>query len=131
MKKLFLLFVSALCPYLYMDAETPQSPNQDSHEIKLEKLPSIDGTGEQGRPRSNYFLEAYYDSTSREIEITHDGLGEAIIYLLDFSGQIVYQDSVYSSNYSTDTIIVPSANGQYTIVIDSQSVYAYGSVVAR
>lgn len=114
-----------------MVAEGSQSPSQESHEIKLEKLPPIEGSGELGRPRSNYFLEAYYDSTSREIEITHDGLGESIIYLLDFSGQIVYQDSVYSSNYSTDTIIVPSANGQYTIVIDSQSVYAYGSVVAR
>lgn len=131
MKKLILLLVSALCPYVYMVAEGSQSPSQESHEIKLEKLPPIEGSGELGRPRSNYFLEAYYDSTSREIEITHDGLGEAIIYLLDFSGQIVYQDSVYSSNYSTDTIIVPSANGQYTIVIDSQSVYAYGSVVAR
>ena len=131
MKKLFLLFVSALCPYIYMAAETPQSPNQDSHEIKLEKLPSIDGTGEQGRPRSNYYLEVYYYSSSREIQIIHDGLGEATIYLLDFSGQIVYQGNTYSSNYSTDTIIVPSANDQYTIVIDSQSVYAYGSVVAR
>ena len=131
MKKLILLLVSALCPYVYMVAEGSQSPSQESHEIKLEKLPPIEGSGELGRPRLNYFLEAYYDSTSREIEITHDGLGEAIIYLLDFSGQIVYQDSVYSSNYSTDTIIVPSANGQYTIVIDSQSVYAYGSVVAR
>lgn len=131
MKKLILLLVSALCPYVYMVAEGSQSPSQESHEIKLEKLPPIQGTGELGRPRSICFLEAYYVSSSREIEIIYDGLGEATIYLLDCSGQIVYQDSADSSNYSIDTIIVPSANGQYTIVIDSQNLYAYGSIVVN
>ena len=131
MKKLLLLIVSALCPYIYMAAEGFQSPSQESHEIKLEKLPPIQGTGELGFPRSVYFLEAFYDTASREIQLIHDSLGEVTISLFDASGQIVYQDHIYSSNYSIHTIIVPSLNGQYTIVIDSQNLCAYGSIVAQ
>ncbi len=129
MKKLLLLIASALCPYIYMAAEGTQSPSQESHDIKLEKLPPIEGTGELGFPRTVYLLEAFYNPTCREIEIIHDSLGEATISLLDASGQIVYQDCIYSSNYSLHTIIVPSSNGQYTIIIDSQNLYAYGSVM--
>ena len=114
-----------------MAAEGTQSPSQESHDIKLEKLPPIQGSGELGFPRTAYLLEAFYDSTRREIEIIHDSLGEAKISLLDASGQIVYQDCIYSSNYSSHTIIVPSTNGQYTIVIDSQNLYAYGCIIAQ
>ena len=112
-----------------MSAEGTQSPSQESHDIKLEKLPPIQGTGELGFPRTVYLLEAFYNPTCREIEIIHDSLGEVTISLLDASGQIVYQDCIYSSNYSLHTIIVPSSNGQYTIIIDSQNLYAYGSVI--
>ena len=83
------------------------------------------------RPRSIYFLEAYYKSSAEAVNIIHDGLGESVISLLDSYGQVVYYTSIYSSCYSTLDIPVPSIAGSYTVVIDSEMVYAYGSFIVR
>ena len=45
MKKLLMLLVTALCPYIHMAAETLQSPDLDSKEIDLEKITLNPGTG--------------------------------------------------------------------------------------
>ena len=126
MKKLLLLIVSVLCPYIDMVAEGFQSPSQESHEIKLEKLPPIEGSGELGFPRSTYFLKANYSSSIREIELIHDNLKNTDVYLLDASGNVLYHMHIYTLNYSIDSIPLPSINGVYTLVIDSEVVYAYG-----
>lgn len=131
MKKLLLLTVSVLCTYLYMAAETPQTPDRDSYEVELEKTPIVEGTGELGFPRSIYFLEAYYNPVSGIVDITHDNLGEMVICLLDSSGRIVYQTRIYSFGYNTDSIIVPNTLGLYTLVIESEVIYAYGTITTR
>lgn len=131
MKKLLLLFASVLCPCFYMAAETPQMPDRDSYEIELEKTPIVEGTGELGFPRSVYFLTAYYDSYTGVIDIVHDGLGETSVYILDASGQIVEHAKFYSFVYATESVVLPISIGVYSIVIDSEVVYAYGTVTIQ
>ena len=131
MKKLLLLFASVLCPCLYMAAETPQMPDRDSYEVELEKTPIVEGTGELGFPRSVYFLTAYYDSYTGVIDIVHDGLGETSVYILDASGQIVEHAKFYSFVYATESVVLPISSGVYSIVIDSEVVYAYGTVTIQ
>lgn len=131
MKKLLMLFVTALCPYMYMAAETLQSPDLDSKEIDLEKITLNPGTGGQSIPRSVYFLAAYYDSETGIVDVIHDGLGETSIYILDASGQIVEQANIYSFDYSTETVVLPISIGVYSIIIDSEVVYAYGTVTVK
>lgn len=131
MKKLILLFASVLCPCFYMAAETPQMPDRDSYEVELEKTPIVEGTGELGFPRSVYFLTAYYDSYTGVIDIVHDGLGETSVYILDASGQIVEHAKFYSFVYATESVVLPISSGVYSIVIDSEVVYAYGTVTIQ
>lgn len=128
MKKFLLLFIASLCPYLYMGAQTSNNSNTDSKEIDLEK--KHNGFGNE-RPRSIYFLEAYYYSSTEDVTIIHDGLGESVISLLDSYGQVVYYTTIYSSCYSTLDIPVPYIAGSYTVVIDSEMVYACGSFIVR
>ena len=131
MKKLLLLFASVLCPCFYMAAETPHMPDRDSYEVDLEKTPIVEGTGELGFPRSVYFLTAYYDSYTGVIDIVHDGLGETSVYILDASGQIVEHAKFYSFVYATESVVLPISSGVYSIVIDSEVVYAYGTVTIQ
>ena len=114
-----------------MAAETPQMPDRDSYEVELEKTPIVEGTGELGFPRSVYFLTAYYDSYTGVIDIVHDGLGETSVYILDASGQIVEHAKFYSFVYATESVVLPISSGVYSIVIDSEVVYAYGTVTIQ
>lgn len=130
MKKFLLLFIAAFCPYLYVTAETNLSSNNDSYEIELEKTPIKQSSGEY-RPRTIIFLEAYYNPTDNVVEIMHDSLGHTSIYILDESGQIIFQTNIHSSNHSIETIQIPAISGVYNIIIDSVNVYAYGFVLVN
>ena len=131
MKKLLMLIVTVVCPYIYMAAETFQSPDRDYKEIDLEKITENLGPGGQSIPRSVYFLAAYYDSYTGVVDIIHDGLGETSVYILDASGQIVEQVKIYSCIYATESVVLPISRGVYSIVIDSEVVYAYGTVMIQ
>lgn len=131
MKKLLMLFVTALCPYIYMAAETLQSPDPDTKEIDLEKITLNPGSGGQSIPRSIYYLKAYYDASSSSVEIIHEGLESADIYIVDSSNYVVSCVCIYSSDYSIDRIDAPLYNGTYTLIIDSRAVYAYGNLIIQ
>ena len=129
MKKLCMLFLAAISPIYLLAAVFVQAPNQNSSEIDLEKVAKIENNGNLGFPRSINFLQAYYDTTTEVVSITHEGLGETDVYILNKSGDIIYQDKIYSTNYSTNSFPIPFPKGEYTIVIDSEHVYAYGVLV--
>jgi len=131
MKKLLMLLVTALCPYIYMAAETLQSPDSDTKEIDLEKITLNPGSGGQNIPRSIYYLKAYYHANSSSVEIIHEDLESADIYIIDSSNYVVSRLSVYSSDYSIDTLDAPLNKGTYTLIIDSRSIYACGDFVVR
>ena len=128
MKKLLLLFIAAICSFLYVTAAPNPSSIKESYEIELEKTPIKQSSGEY-RPRTINFLEAYYDITSGVVDIIHDALGETTIYLINSLGQIIYQYQIYSSSYGTDKILLPDLHDSYTLVIDSEVVYAIGVVI--
>ena len=129
MKKLLLLLIVTLGPYLYLGAQSSQNSTLDSNKIDLERQEIINGHSE--RPRSTYFLEATYDSISSQIEITHDCIGETTISLFDACGYMLYQTNVYSNSYTTDIIPLPTINGSYIIVISSEVVCAYGIITLQ
>ena len=84
------------------------------------------------RPREVFdYLEASYNQSSRIISVKHEGLGECDIYLLDVSGEIVDQVNIYSHNYSTESLSVPAIAGVYTVIIDSDVVFAYGTLTVN
>lgn len=126
MKKLVMLLFAAISPIWIFAAVAVQAPNQNSDEIDLEKIAKIDETGNLRYPRSINFLKAYYDSINEVISIIHEGLGDTDVYVLDKFGEIVYTDSFSSINLSTDTIPTSFAEGEYTILIDSEYFRAYG-----
>ncbi len=130
MKKLLLLFIAAICSFLYVTAAPNPSSNKDSYEIELEKTPIKQSSGEY-RPRTIYFLEAYYNSTDNAVEIMHDSLGNTSVYILDEFGQVIYQTSICSSYFSIETILIPNNGAAYTIVIESEILHAYGYVLVQ
>lgn len=99
----------------------------DSQGIELEKEP-VKNTGDdtKTRPRSLYMVDAYYYPSAQILELVHDGLGETDIYLVDSYGTVVHQSHFVSSIYSAEQIIVPDIPGIYTVIIDSDAVYARG-----
>lgn len=113
-----------------MTAAPNPSSNKDSYEIELEKTPIKQSSGEY-RPRTIYFLEAYYNSTDNAVEIMHDSLGNTSVYILDEFGQVIYQTSICSSYFSIETILIPNNGAAYTIVIESEILHAYGYVLVQ
>ncbi len=131
MKKLFILFICAVTSFT-MAAESRELSGADSKEVKLEETPLVPQQPTKERPRSaTYFLKVFYDDQLNTAEIQHDNLGDADFYILDATGQVVSQTSTYSNTYTVESIDVPSANGTYTLVIDSENVYAFGYIVVE
>ncbi len=126
MKKLLLLLLATAFSFTFIAAENHPTINSDSKNMELEERTPIKSTGQMSHPRSIYFLEACYIISIGEIEVIHDNLKDTDIYLFDSSGNVLYHTHIYSLNYSIDSIPVPSLNGVYTLVIDSEIVYASG-----
>lgn len=124
MKRLLLFVIVYL--FVFEVASFAQTPERDSHVVELEKTPVKDGTEVTGRPRSLYFLEAYYDSFSGSLEIIHADLGNTEIYILDHYGRIITQTMINSSDYSVEYIELPVVNESYELIITSEVVNAYG-----
>ena len=127
MKKLFLLFIAITYPVIFLSAQS-QAPIVDSNEIELEKTPITIGPGGKDFPRSAYFLEAYYDSHTGILEILHDGLGDTSIFIINYSGQIVYQTHIYSSNYKNEIIFLSDTDEAYALIVVSDVIHAYGAL---
>lgn len=128
MKKLLLLLLG-FTSSLFLMAKPSTLNDDDEQNIKLNKEEQADEP--TSRPRKVAYLEAFYSPSSHIVNIKHEGLGECDIYLFDASGEIVDQESLYSHYYSVASLSVPTISGIYTIVIDSETVYAYGIVSAN
>lgn len=131
MKKIIFLFICAVTSFT-MAAESRELSSSESKEVKLEETPLVPQQTIKEHPRSaTYFLKVFYDDQLNTAEIQHDNLGDAEFYILNASGQVVSQTSIYSNTYTVESIDVPSANGTYTLVIDSENVYAFGYIVVE
>lgn len=121
-----LLFLSGLISSLVMAAMPISLGSEEQQKIEFNKEAPI-LTQPSSRPRTVTHLEAYYDSSLNIIEIHLEGLGDCNISLLDESGNVVVQTMAYSNNYSIETLELLGRKGQYTLVIDSDAMYAYGT----
>lgn len=73
-------------------------------------------------------MEAYYDSCLRTIEISNENLGNCDLYIEDESGNIIDQKNIYSSDYSIEILNLADTKGSITIIINSDVIYAYGTI---
>ncbi len=126
MKRIF-LYVVLLVGLIFMSTTLFSANSSDSQKVVLKKEPVL--TGASSRPRSTILLEASYDSSLGIIEIANKNLGNCELFLLDESGNIVAQRSIYSSDYSIEILTLSSdTKGAQTIIIDSDVIYAYGTI---
>lgn len=125
MKKNF-LFAVLLVGLTLMSTTLFSANSSDSQKVTLKKEPVL--TGSSSRPRSTIHLEASYDSYLGIIEISNENLGNCKLSLLDESGNIVDQKSIYSSDYSIEILTLSDTKGVQTIIIDSDVIYAYGTI---
>ena len=129
MKKFFLLLLAFTSSFFLMAMPSIQNDG-DEQRLNLEKIDKVDKESDRRREISDY-LESSYNQSSRIISVKHEGLGECDIYLLDVSGEIVDQVNIYSHNYSTESLSVPAIAGVYTVIIDSDVVFAYGTLTVN
>ena len=126
MKKFFLLFLGLLCSFMMNAMSESLNSDDESQKVELKKDEILDSP--EYRPRSMTFLEAYFDSVSKTVEIQHEGLGACDIYLMDEYGNVLEQFTAYSDSFSSDVLSFSDKHGSFLLVIDSDVVYAYGTV---
>lgn len=126
MRKFILLFIAVGC-FICSSASAICDSDENTPATEKEKVELGEETGNTStRPRSLYMVDAYYYPSAQILELVHDGLGETDIYLVDSYGTVVHQSHFVSSIYSAEQIIVPDIPGIYTVIIDSDAVYARG-----
>ena len=81
MKKSFLLFLGLFCTFVMNAMSFQFNSNDESQKVELKKDEILDNP--EHRPRSVIFLEVYYDSSEKTIQLLHEGLGECEVYLVD------------------------------------------------
>lgn len=121
-----ILFVVLLISLTLMSTTLLPYNCSDSQKVILKKEPVL--TGASSRPRSIIHLEAYYDSCLRTIEISNENLGNCDLYIEDESGNIIDQKNIYSSDYSIEILNLADTKGSITIIINSDVIYAYGTI---
>ena len=81
------------------------------------------------RPRTVVsFLDAFYYAQSGMLEVCHEGLGNCVIYLVDSNNNVLERQEIISMNYSVEYLSVPDLPGDYTLVVDSDAMFAYGVI---
>lgn len=121
-----ILFVVLLISLTLMSTTLLSYNCSDSQKVILKKEPVL--TGASSRPRSIIHLEVYYDSCLRTIEISNENLGNCDLYIEDESGNIIDQKNIYSSDYSIEILNLADTKGSITIIINSDVIYAYGTI---
>ena len=76
-------------------------------------------------------INVYYFSQYNTIEVHHHGLGECSITVYDVNGDLVDQTDVYSMSCAVETLSLSAGSRTYTIVIDGETAYAYGSLTVN
>lgn len=74
------------------------------------------------RDRNIILVDAYFLSEQSKIELYHDGIGDAEVYILDAMNQSLSQESVYADDF-VDYISVPDTPGIYYLIISSDTYY--------
>ena len=73
-------------------------------------------------------IKVYYFPYYETVEVHHYGLGECSITVYDVNGDLVDQTDVYSTSCAVETLSLSTGSRTYTIVIDGETVCAYGTL---
>ena len=122
------LFLLVICTSLDLYALSDRGKDENSQKVEL-----IIGEGQNSmvtdRPRTLTFIDAYYSENI--VKVYHDALGECKVLLLDSSGNVVMQSEFVSQSYSVESLMLPDESDVYTLIIDSEALYAYGYIVVE
>ena len=125
--KRFVLIASIFCTSVLMMAMPTSFVDEVPDRVDFEK----DKVGELKDPRPRTvvsFLDAFYYAQSGMLEVCHEGLGNCVIYLVDSNNNVLEHQEIISMNYSVEYLSVPNLPGDYTLVVDSDAMFAYGVI---
>ena len=103
-------------------------PDGECVEVELVKKEKEQSSNSQHRPRNLSYLEAYCDQSTTSVNVYHEGLGNCVIYLVDSNNNVLERQEIISMNYSVEYLPVPDLPGDYTLVVDSDAMFAYGVI---
>lgn len=129
MKRLLILSVSILGMILGFAASASTLFTQEETEIDLEKITKVEGPGKMGFPRSVYYLEAYYNDSNHTLKLILGSLGNTYVYIKDVDGNVICQLDIVSDDYLVEHITLPPIDDSLMILVDSDVVYAYGTIM--
>lgn len=120
MKRLSITFMAILCFLLSVSVNA-----DDNSRTKLTtRNESFTGTNSGGVYRGfDYDVTLELITSAHLVEISHFGIGDAEVYLLDHRNQIVEEITIYEGS-SKDYLRIPVQSGDYKVVI--WSCYYYG-----
>lgn len=118
MKRIVIVLLALMFGVSVMDAND-SSETREKITIREKRLSNAG----KGYARSILFpVAAYYLPEQSKIELYHDGIGDAEVYILDAMNQSLSQESVYSDDF-VDYISVPDTPGIYYLIISSDTYY--------
>lgn len=116
MKRIVIVLLALMFGVSVMDAND-SSETREKITIREKRLSN---TGK--RDRNIILVDAYFLSEQSKIELYHDGIGDAEVYILDAMNQSLSQESVYADDF-VDYISVPDTPGIYYLIISSDTYY--------
>ena len=119
MKHFSITLMAVLCLMLSLPANADDH-NKTKLTIRNESFTGI-RTGEVYRDLS-YYVAVELNHTGQYIEISHFGIGNAEIYLLDHQNKVVDNITIYEGT-SIDYLDIPTQSGYYALVIWSNNYY--------
>lgn len=95
----------------------------DEYREKMDIRETVTKRNKTKKDRSvSIYVAAYYLPEQSKIELYHDGIGDAEVYILDTMNQSLSQESVYADDF-VDYISVPDTPGIYYLIISSDTYY--------
>lgn len=116
MKRIVIVLLALMFGVSLMEAND-SSETREKITIREKRLSN---TGK--RDRNIILVDAYFLSEQSKIELYHDGIGDAEVYILDAMNQSLSQESVYADDF-VDYISVPDTPGIYYLIISSDTYY--------
>lgn len=108
-----LLILTIFFSTSYGNVKTKEENDKEYIEIKKE-------TDNTEQDRSLVMIECYLDRDSNTLELEYAGIGIPVVYIFEFSGNMCnYQYG--SANYGKMVLDLPSGEGMYQVVVQSNT----------
>lgn len=122
MKKLFLLSLMIITPFLYGSPVINQDPEREKIELEVETTT----IKEQPPERSLNYAESYIYRNLNVLEFRIYNIGEAFIQVTNSMGEVIYSHNTVTDTPTLLHYPLPRTSESYCIEIHSQKVRAIG-----